>query len=629
MAPEVMSPQTFRRSQRVHRTADPSVQELIEKARSAPSRSPARAAWGLSFVSVLMLWGSFTPLDWGPLAWLALVPMILLVRLREKTRWMYSALYVNSLIYSLATLQWMRLGDPTMYVAWGTLAVYLALYLPLFVGLSRVAVQRFKMPLVATVPVVWVGLEYVRAHLFTGFSWYYLGHTQYGWTELIQISDLFGAYGVSFVVAMSAAALAGLIPASLLIKLKLMPENARDAFGASRPLGTSQKIPVLVSVAVFGAVLTYGYVRRAQAEFEPGPRVALIQGNFSTSVKHDPYEAQNIFSTHRYLTGLAIQHQADLVVWPETMFRAPLLTAPAEMTDEDLAEAAPYIPGESWQNRHLVPDSLKERSQETGAAMILGIETYEAEPGKVNQYNSAVFVRPDVGIHGRYDKIHRVIFGEYIPLKEYFPWLHSFTPFGSDFGIAQGKGASVFEYNNWRFTPVICFEDTVPHLVREIVKSASSTEQGEKPVDCLVNLTNDGWFHGSSELDQHLITASFRAVECRTPMVRAVNTGVSAIIDGDGVIVEPDTFIDGDDKGRTSSRDPETGRWHKELNAALVHTVPLDNRRSLYVWWGDWFAGICGASCLFLVFGRFLPARSEKSDKESEPAAVTIAPQSA
>jgi apolipoprotein N-acyltransferase len=124
-------------------------------------------------------------------------------------------------------------------------------------------------------------------------------------------------------------------------------------------------------------------------------------------------------------------------------------------------------------------------------------------------------------------------------------------------------------------------------------------------------------------LDQHLITASFRAVECRTPMVRAVNTGVSAIIDGDGVIVEPDVFIDGDQKERDSMRDPKTGRWHKQLNAALVHTVPVDNRTSLYVRWGDWFAGSCGFGCLFLMFGRFLPARrSEKSAEDS--AEVTV-----
>ena len=134
-------------------------------------------------------------------------------------------------------------------------------------------------------------------------------------------------------------------------------------------------------------------------------------------------------------------------------------------------------------------------------------------------------------------------------------------------------------------------------------------------LDCLVNLTNDGWFHGSSELDQHLITAAFRAVECRTPMVRAVNTGISAVIDGDGVIREPDVFFDGDNEGRQSMRDPQTGRWHKQLNAVLVDTIPLDGRASLYVTWGDWFAGSCLVCCLFLPLVGLMPRqRPAKTD---------------
>ena len=130
-----------------------------------------------------------------------------------------------------------------------------------------------------------------------------------------------------------------------------------------------------------------------------------------------------------------------------------------------------------------------------------------------------------------------------------------------------------------------------------------------------MNLTNDGWFHGSSELDQHLITSAFRAVECRTPLVRAVNTGISAIIDGDGAILDPKVFLDGDARKnapaapRTSARDPQTGAWHRQLNAALVHDVPLDPRRSLYVRFGDWFAMLCCAGVVFVASSAWLPKR--------------------
>jgi apolipoprotein N-acyltransferase len=132
----------------------------------------------------------------------------------------------------------------------------------------------------------------------------------------------------------------------------------------------------------------------------------------------------------------------------------------------------------------------------------------------------------------------------------------------------------------------------VPHLVRAVVDLTSKTEAGpRREIDFLVNLTNDGWFRGSSEHEQHLITAKFRCIETRTPMVRAVNTGVSAIIDGDG---------------RVRERAPITA------NAVVTGHVPLDPRESLYTQTGDLFGGSCLASCGLLVcvglFARRKPA---------------------
>ena len=266
-------------------------------------------------------------------------------------------------------------------------------------------------------------------------------------------------------------------------------------------------------------------------------------------------------------------------------------------------------------------------SQMTRAALIIGTNAALADQTRIHQYNSAAFVRPDVGVTGRYDKMHRVPFGEYIPLRESLPWLSQFTPYRGDWGLDKGQGAAVFEYGKWRMAPIICFEDTVPHLVRGIVAAGSDNETG-KPVDLLVNLTNDGWFHGSSELDQHLITSTFRAVECRTPLVRAVNTGISAIIDGDGAILDPEVFIDGDARKndstppRTKARDPQTGAWHKQLNAALVHVVPLDSRRSLYVRFGDWFAMLCCVAVVFASLSNLLPRRRTAN---SQPPAASVA----
>ena len=576
-----------------------SVQDIIGAGRSAPAGS--RGAWGLSLLTALLCWASFTPLDWGPLGWISLVPVLLLVRIERKTRWMYTALTVTSFLGWVATLQWMRLGDPAMVPAWIALAAYLGISLPVFVGLTRVAVHRLHVPLMLSAPVVWTGLEFLRAHLMTGFPWYFLGHTQHHWAELIQIADLFGTYGVSFLLMLTSAVIAGLVPSHWLAKLHLLSTDDKRTPQRYSVTFLQQRKQVVVCLSLLIATLTYGFVRRGQAEFTTGPRVALIQGNYTTSLKHDPDQWGEIFKMHRYLTGQAVKHQPDLVVWPETMFRYRLFQHAAGMTDEQLKQVHPEIPLASWHDRQVV-EVLGDLAEEANAAAIIGLDAIEAQPGSLSHYNSAAFIVPENGITSRYDKVHRVPFGEYIPLRESLPWLQSLTPFGDDFGIQAGESMKFFDDGEWRYAPLICFEDTVPHLVRQVVEVSG---RNGAPADVLVNLTNDGWFHGSSELDQHLITARFRTIETRTPMVRAVNTGISAIIDGDGLVVEPEAFIDFDGltegNPRTSMRDPETGRFYKQLNCAMVGAVPLDPRGSLYVLWGDWFAAVCAACCLALV----------------------------
>ncbi|MBM4076982.1 MAG: apolipoprotein N-acyltransferase, partial [Planctomycetes bacterium] len=428
-----------------------------------------------------------------------------------------------------------------------------------FVAVSRQAVHRWNVPFVLAIPLVWTGLEYLRSHLITGFSWYFLGHSQYRWLELIQISDVFGAYGVSFVVAMCSASLTLLIPHSWLIRLKL--DHSTTGPITASGLTLSQLVQVASTMAVFVATLTYGYVRRSQANFTPGPRVALIQGNFPASLRVPPPAEEDVFLTHLKLMAMSVREQPDVIVWPEGMFPYQLLNAPSEMTDEQLQEVASFVPPDAWRDDS-VRRLLETESLRTNAALILGMSTAVADTKRVHYFNSATFVRPDMGLSGRYDKLHRVPFGEYIPLRDSLPWLKKLTPYREAGGIDPGQEPAFFEYRSWKMAPVICFEDTVPHLVRGIVaagnRQADNQMNDEQPsqgpdgsnkkVDLLVNMTNDGWFGSSSEREQHLITSAFRAVECRTPLVRAVNTGISSIIDGDGAIVDPEVFIDGDSR---------------------------------------------------------------------------------
>lgn len=632
---------------------EPTIQDIIRRARSQPLLAPARGALGMSALTAVVMWASFAPLDIGPLAWICLVPLVCLIRIPKRTRWMYAMLTIGGFGFSLSALQWMRLGDATMYTAWFALAFYVALYFPLFVVLARTAVHRYDVPITLAVPVLWVGLEFCRSHVMTGFPWYFLAHSQYQWIELIQISDITGAYGVSFLVAMSSASIAVWIPTSWLARMKLLPpgSTAGSAPASSLPASDSAALDTpasstavtdetppdrdsagkwnsiwkrdrrivasVISATLVCSAVVYGMVRRGSTEFEAGPRVALVQANFPPLVKHDPASAFEILHRHDRLSMMSMKHSPDVIIWPETMFPWPMNAADPNLTTAELDALMPpnYVSGkESWRKfwtdgepqKRMYDDAIK-----YNAATIIGVLAQEITADGVKSYNSSVFVKPQTGIAGRYDKRHRVPFGEYVPMKDSMPFLASFTPFSADFGIAKGEGLSVFDYNGWRFASVICYEDTVPHLVRRIALSCERDEAKPKPVDVLVNQTNDAWFRGSAELDQHLITSVFRAVECRTPLVRAVNGGISSIVDGDGIIVEPEVMESLENRRdvKATTFIDENGSRRREIDAVLVHAVPLDPRSSLYVRWGDWFAMTCCLLTLAIAAGFFLSLR--------------------
>jgi apolipoprotein N-acyltransferase len=163
--------------------------------------------------------------------------------------------------------------------------------------------------------------------------------------------------------------------------------------------------------------------------------------------------------------------------------------------------------------------------------LLTGVGSYDLVSGL--SFNSVALIGASCEVENRYDKIHRVLVGEYLPFGEWFPWLYQFTPVGR--GIAQGRSAVAIEVAGLRLCPSICFESTVPHLIRRQVQALAAA--GDEP-DLLVNSTNDGWFFGASCLDLHLACNVFRAVEMGKPMVVAANTGFSAWIDDRGRILE-------------------------------------------------------------------------------------------
>lgn len=600
----------------------PELQKIIASGRrqSTPRVGSAWSALLLIVSSLILLWFSFTPVEFAPAAWLALVPLIQLIRLKSLPNWTWLLLTVCGFLWGVATLQWMRLGDPAMIFAMLALAFYVGLYFPTFIWISR-RMAGSGVPVLLTVPLAWTALEFARAYLLTGFSWYYLGHSQYQWLALIQISDITGAYGVSFIVAIANAAVALQVPTAWLKKLNLDVSSLEAADNPNQRVSRLDR-PVAaaaVSLTLVSLCWLYGTLRLTPAEdFGEGPGFALIQGNFNPEVKHDPDQWVSRYRIHDRLTRSCTDLQPAFIVWPETMWPWPDRAVEGDVTDKELIDQLPPPLLESggfdseaisraWRSDE-VRRSLHDHAAMVGAALVVGIESHVVSRTELKAFNSAAFVRPDLGYIGRYDKMHRVIFGEYIPLKDLFPWLSNLTPFGPYFGIAAGDQTQLFEYAGFRIAPLICFEDTVPHVVRQI--AGQTTDEG-LTCDVLVNLTNDAWFRGSSELDQHLITAAFRCVETRKPLVRAVNGGISAFIDGNGQVREPEQILVIDDNAEEyvprltkveGMRDPETGKWRRQMSAVVFGQVPLDDRSSFYLKWGDLFARACLLVTLLSTF---------------------------
>src|SRR5262249_28863160 len=125
----------------------------------------------------------------------------------------------------------------------------------------------------------------------------------------------------------------------------------------------------------------------------------------------------------------------------------------------------------------------------TNVLLGMNCEVLDAEE-HLRKYNSAILIRPDASPGGRYDKIHRVPFGEYVPLRDWLPWMNALAPYDSDYSIAVGERQTRFPLGQHRFGVVICYEDSDPFLARQYV----TAEGGEPPVDFLVNMSNDGWF---------------------------------------------------------------------------------------------------------------------------------------
>jgi apolipoprotein N-acyltransferase len=425
----------------------------------------------------------FPHFDMGWLAWGLLVPLHLIIEKAEpKNAFRYG--WLAGVIAFTGTITWvitaMNQYGQVPFVVSALLMLLLATWL--WLG----------------APSLWVSLEYLRTYAFSGFPWALLGYSQYQWLPVIQLSDMTGVYGVSFLVVMGNVAMT-------VILSWLWHRKAQ--ISTSFPWQ-----PALAFVVILSTSLVYGHWQiNQQAMLDKSARslsLGLVQANIAQDKKWD---TAYIDETLMRYTALSQQtgKNLDLLIWPEA--------------------AMPFF----FEKERAYQKTILSVLIDSQNPLLFGSPTLRFEPdGSPYLLNSAYLLSPEKLLTGRYDKRHLVPFGEYIPLKSLLFFLEKLVVGIGDFKPGHGPMTLLLPDSSEKVQPLfavpICFEIIFPRLVRQMAREGANF---------LVTLTNDAWFGDSAAPYQHFSMAVFRAVENHLAVARAANTGISGFIHPDGRIL--------------------------------------------------------------------------------------------
>jgi len=444
----------------------------------------------LAFASGVLLALAFPKIDFSLLAWVAFVPLLWLIQGKTPKRAFAYGWFAGMGFY-LCTVYWvvetigLYSNIPTLVAIAPLLMMcaILASYTGAFAAGLRFYQERGGSILLLGPP-LWVALEWLRSFFFIGFPWVNLGYSQYPFLSLIQFSEVTGVYGLS----------------ALIIFLNLV------FFTFLKSKGRDQKQLLLASILFVAALAGWGEWRRKQLATLPPAhhlRVGLIQGNIPQDQKWDKTFQEDTLARYEQLTREAAAKGAELIIWPET--------------------AAPFF----FQSDLPYQQRLLDLVRELRTPLLFGAVGWRPKNiEEVTLFNRAYLASSSGVVLGSYDKIKLAPFGEYIPFHSSFLFfLDKLVEGIGDF--AAGTETTVFSLPSQKFGVLICFEGIFPDLARRFVANGANF---------LVNITNDAWFGRSSAPYQHLVMEAMRAVENRVPLVRAANTGFSAVISPDGQI---------------------------------------------------------------------------------------------
>lgn len=467
----------------------------------------------LAMASGVLIALSFPTPGLSLMAWIALIPLLIAMEGSTPRTAFRVGCTCGVTAYALI-LYWLNIVFTRYgHLPWSvSIPVYLLLvfWLALFYGLSTCVAQLGEnagIKTAFTLPVAWVAFDFIRSFLFSGFAWAMLGHSQFRTLPLVQIADLGGVYGITLLIVLANV---------------VLYRALRAISGAKVAYPVKSAVILLILLA---ATLFYGFNRLQrpdQADSKP-LRVALIQGNIPQDVKWSPEFREKTVDTYERLTREAARNGVDLIVWPES--------------------AVPFF----FQDEALPAERIRQLARDTGSHLLLGSPAHELRNGRNVFLNSAFMLSPMGETTGRADKLHLVPFGEYVPLGNILTFINKIVVGIGDF--APGERALPLEANGVKLGIQVCYEVIFPELAREYVQAGARV---------LVAITNDAWFGRSSAPYQHLSIATFRAIETRTPLIRAANTGITAIVDQNGHISDmTGLFVEG---YRTGEIEPGSGQ---------------------------------------------------------------------
>jgi apolipoprotein N-acyltransferase len=591
-----------------------------KRALLAEAGNPASDRWygklGLLLVTVLLLTLAFAPMGQFYLAWVGLVPWLLVLRRLKSQRAAFLWSWLAGVIFFTANMWWLwNVTGPGMAALmvvlglyWGAAAVVLRGATLLGEGedggwrmedggeqsrrlsLSSILhlLSSSSVAKVLLIAATWTSFEWLRGNWpLNGLPWLFLGHSQTPVLALCQVADVAGVYGITFWIA-SVNALVALFVLSRFHFRPLVPAAA-------------------VVAGMFVLVLGYGVFRLNQTQcLSQGPSVLVLQPNYpqdntgEKSAAPDELVVWHVLNTRQALRDAPVN--PDLAIWSETMM--------PELNIEARRELKGTREGDFIEEVH---GALSQLAQENEVALLAGGVYGQGWKRIRNRWvaadrrNTAYFYdrqgRLSDDPADRYDKIHIVPFGEYLPFRQSAPPLYKLftvlSPYPVEYFLTPGEESAMTVFRlpskdgqrTYRFVTPICFEDIDPILVAKMFR-ARTYDKGDrgKAADFIVNITNDGWFL-ANQMPQHLQAARFRSIENRAPTARSVNTGISGFIDS---------------CGRVSNLIPAG------TEGSRVQTLQLDSRLTLYTRWGDVFALLCAAATLLTMLGGAMRWRARR-----------------